>query len=89
VQTGIVEEVGLDGNEFAIRLAGTGVVTGYGLTNTMLWRDAAGSWFVGTGLDCMRPLSHGQRITIGVISAKPVADAPATGPIVVWLECPR
>jgi hypothetical protein len=34
----------------------------------------------------MRPLSHGQRITIGVVNVAPAGGA-LGGPVVVWLEC--
>jgi len=62
-------------------------VTGYALPSDVTWRNAYGVWQDGTRPACLAPLSSGQRITLGVISAAPVADAPG-GSVVVWIECP-
>jgi hypothetical protein len=87
VQTGTVALVGINGDEFAIRLDGQRQPTSYGLPSSTTWRDPYGIWQDGTRPDCMAPLSRGQRITFGVVNAAPVADAPGT-PVVVWIECP-
>jgi hypothetical protein len=87
VQTGTVALVGINGDEFAIRLDGQRQPTSYGLPSNATWRDANGIWQDGTRPDCMAPLSRGQRISFGVVNAAPVADAPGT-PVVVWIECP-
>jgi hypothetical protein len=87
VQTGTVALVGINGDEFAIRLDGQRQPTSYGLPSDTTWRDAYGIWQDGTRPDCMAPLSRGQRISFGVVNAAPVADAPGT-PVVVWIECP-
>lgn len=87
VQTGTVALVGIDGDEFAIRLDGQRQPTSYGLPSNTTWRDAYGIWQEGTRPGCMAPLSRGQRISFGVVNAAPVADAPGT-PLVVWIECP-
>lgn len=86
VQTGTVTLVNADGDEFAIRLGGQSQQTGYALPANVSWRNAYGAWNQGRQPQCMRPLSHGQRITIGVISTMPVAGAPG-GQVVVWIEC--
>jgi len=62
-------------------------VTGYALPSDVTWRNAYGVWQDGTRPACLAPLSSGQRITLGVISAAPVGDAPG-GSVVVWIECP-
>jgi hypothetical protein len=87
VQSGTVALVGINGDEFAIRLDGQRQPTSYGLPSSTTWRDPYGIWQDGTRPDCMAPLSRGQRITFGVVNAAPVADAPGT-PVVVWIECP-
>ena len=87
VQAGTVALVGINGDEFAIRLDGQHQLTSYGLPGSTAWRDAHGTWQDGTRPDCMAPLSHGQRISFGVVNAAPVADAPGT-PVLVWIECP-
>lgn len=87
VQTGTVGSVGMDGDEFAVRLSGQSQLTSYGLPSTISWRDAYGNWQDGTRPSCMAPLSRGQRITFGVVNVAPVADA-SGGPMVVWIECP-
>lgn len=87
VQTGTVALVGINGDEFAIRLDGQHQPTSYGLPSNTTWRDAYGIWQEGTRPGCMAPLSRGQRISFGVVNAAPVADAPGT-PVVVWIECP-
>jgi hypothetical protein len=87
VQTGTVGIVGGDGDEFTILLSGQHELTSYGMSSDVNWRDAYGVWQQGTHPGCMATLSHGQRITFGVVNAAPVADAPG-GPVVVWIECP-
>jgi hypothetical protein len=87
VMSGIVGLVGVQGDEFTFRSNGTGPVTGYGLPGPVQWRNSYGVWFDTGRPACMRPLSHGQHIRLGVVSAAPVADAPG-GPVIVWLECP-
>jgi len=87
VQTGTVGLVGINGDEFTIRLSGQRKLTGYGLPSTVTWRNAYGIWQEGTRPACMGPLSRGQRIKIGVVNAAPVANAPGS-PVVVWIECP-
>jgi hypothetical protein len=88
IETGKVVGVGVTGEEFAIELAGSRQATGFGLGSDVLWRDPYGTWHDGTSPTCMRPLSRGQRVTIGVIDAQPLGDAPGRS-VVVWLECAR
>ncbi|MBO0823247.1 MAG: hypothetical protein J2P27_05235 [Actinobacteria bacterium] len=87
VQTGTVGLVGINGDEFSVRLSGQRNLTSYGLPSNVFWRNASGVWQGGTRPACMPPLSKGQRIAFGVIDAAPVADAPG-GPVVVWIACP-
>jgi hypothetical protein len=87
VQTGTVTIVGINGDEFTIQLTGQPQLTSYGLSSSTTWRNAYGVWQQGTRPGCMAPLSHGQRIRLGVVSVAPSADAPG-GPVVVWIECP-
>jgi hypothetical protein len=87
VQTGTVALVGINGDEFTIRLSGQRQVTSYGLPSNITWRDAYGVWQDGTRPGCMAPLSRGQRIRFGLVNVGPVADAPGS-PVVVWIECP-
>jgi hypothetical protein len=46
-------------------------------------------WFEGTQPACLRPGSHGQHITFGVVALKPAGEAGVGGPVVVWVECAR
>ena len=87
VQAGTVVQVGIAGDEFILRPAGNGELTGYALPGSVPWRNAYGVWQDSGRPACMGPLTHGQRITIGVINAAPVADAPG-GAVLAWLECP-
>jgi hypothetical protein len=87
VQAGTVALVGINADEFTIRLDGQRQLTSYALPASTTWRDAYGTWQDGTPPRCMTPLSHGQRISFGLINAAPVADAPGT-PVIVWIECP-
>ena len=87
MQTGTVALVGINGDEFTIRLDGQRQPASYGLPSNTTWRDAYGIWQEGTRPGCMAPLSRGQRISFGVVNAAPVADAPGTA-LVVWIECP-
>lgn len=87
VMTGTVVQVGANADEFVFRQGKTGQPTGYGLPVSVQWRNAYGVWQDGSQPACMRPLTRGQRITIGVVNTAPVADAPG-GPVIVWLECP-
>jgi hypothetical protein len=87
-RAGTVRLVSITGDAFAIQLSGTQGTTSYAMANTMRWRDKYGVWWDGTQPACMKPLSHGQHITIGVINAEPAGDAPG-GPVVVWIECTR
>ncbi len=86
VQTGTVALVGINGDEFAIRLSGQRQLTSYGLPSTITWRDAYGVWQDGTRPGCMAPLSRGQRIRFGVVNVAPAADAPGSQ-VIVWIEC--
>jgi|SRR6516162_8445325 hypothetical protein len=87
VQTGTVALVGGGGDEFRIQFGGQSQEISYGLSPDINWRDGYGIWQQGPRPSCMAPLSHGQRITIGVVNVEHVGDA-SGGPVVVWLECP-
>ena len=88
VLSGTVKLVSDTSDSFAIQLSGTHGITSYAMGNRMQWRDKYGTWWDGTQPACMKPLSHGQHITLGVVNAKPVGDAPGQ-PVVVWIECTR
>ena len=87
VQTGTVALVGINSDEFTIRLSGQRQLISYGLPSNITWRNAYGVWQLGTQPGCMAPLSSGQRIRFGVVNVAPSADAPGS-PVVVWIECP-
>ena len=38
---------------------------------------------------CLKPRSHGQHITFGVVNVKPAGGTVFGGPVVVWIECAR
>jgi hypothetical protein len=88
VEHATVRRVNEDGTEAVIRLAGWNRNTGLAVPDTVTWRDAFGTWNDGTRPACLRPLSSGQHITLGTITAEPVADAPGQE-IVAWVECAR
>jgi hypothetical protein len=87
VITGTVKQVSISADAFILRPDPGGQLTGYALPGSIPWRNAYGVWQDGGRPACMAPLTHGQRITIGLINAAPVADAPGA-PVIVWLECP-
>jgi hypothetical protein len=86
VITGRIGLVGINGNEFRITPAGSKSDTSYGLSTTTPWRDSQLVWNSGSPILCMRPLSHGQTVTIGVVNTKPTSGASGTA-IVAWVEC--
>ena len=86
VVSGKVTKVGIDGNEFAFVQNGSRSAVSFGLSSNIEWRDAQMSWSDSSPIACMRPLSSGQDVTIGVVTVKPTNGAPG-GPSVVWLEC--
>lgn len=87
-ETGIVAGVNASGDAFDIRLGSSKFPTGFSLPDTTTWRDRFGSWHDDGQPACMRGLSHGQRITIGVVNINPAGDT-FGGTVVAWLECPR
>lgn len=86
VISGKVTKVGIDGNEFAFVQNGSHSATSYGLSSSIEWRDIQGSWSDSSPVACMKPLSSGQALTLGVVTVNPTDNAPG-GPTVVWLEC--
>jgi hypothetical protein len=86
VIAGKVNLVGGNGNEFAFLQNGSHSATSYGLSSSIEWRDSQGSWSDSSPIACMKPLSSGQAVTLGVVTVNPTDGAPG-GPEVVWLEC--
>jgi len=89
VLAGTVRFVPDTGDSFAIQLDGRHGVTSYALSvSPLAWRDKYGNWWSeGPRPACLKPFSHGQHITFGVINVKP---GPAFGgPVVVWVACAR
>jgi hypothetical protein len=89
VLSGTVMEVGGGGDEFAVCLSGTTQCTSYGFDDGIPWQDAQGNWHLSVGgpIACMKPLSHGQKITFGVVDFDPVGSVEMGGSSVVWIEC--
>jgi hypothetical protein len=87
-QTGTITFVSPDGEEFTIRLSGLKAPTSYALSPTVEWRDGYGTWWENTRPACMKPGTHGQQVTLGLVTTEQVADTPS-GPVIVWLECAR
>lgn len=86
VITGKVTAVGMDGLEFGLTPAGSKSGTSYGLSSNTPWRDSRLIWNSSSPIPCMRPLSRGQVVTIGVVNTKPTGGAFGTA-IVAWVEC--
>jgi hypothetical protein len=84
--TGTIGFVTPDGDQFTIRLSGMKGPTSFALPTTVEWRDGYGTWWENTRPACMKPGTHGQQVTLGLINTEPVADAPGR-PVVVWLKC--
>jgi hypothetical protein len=82
---GTVGQVSRDGSTFTFTPSGGSSTDSYAL-ETASWRDATGSWHAGSRPACMSPLSHGQQVTIGLVSSSSVDGAPA-GTTVAWIEC--
>ena len=88
VGVGTIGLVSPGGDVFTIRLSGRKEPTSYALPPTVEWRDAYGTWYENTRPACMKPGTHGQQVTLGLVNTEPVADAPGR-PVIVWLECSR
>jgi hypothetical protein len=86
-QTGTIGFVSPGADQFTFRLSGH-AETSYALPAIVMWRDAYGNWSEGTRPACMRPGTHGQQVTLGLVSTEPAAGAPG-GQFIVWLECAR
>ena len=86
VKTGTIRFISPGGDEFTIRFSGPRGLTGYALPTAVEWRDGYGTWWENTRPTCMKPGTHGQKVTLGVVDTEPVADAPGR-PVIVWLEC--
>jgi hypothetical protein len=84
--TGKVTVVGMDGLEFGLTPSGSKSGTSYGLSTNTPWRDSRLVWNSSSPIPCMRPLSHGQLVTIGVVNTKPTSGAFGTA-MVAWVEC--
>jgi hypothetical protein len=84
--TGTVRLVGINGDEFGLTASGSNIVTSYGLSTDTLWRNSQLAWNSGSPIACMRPLSHGQVVTIGVVNINPTTGALGTQ-LVAWVEC--
>ena len=87
-ETGTIGFVSPEGDEITIRLSGRKEPTSYAMPLTVEWRDAYGTWWENTRPACMKPGTHGQQVTLGLVTTEQVADAPS-GPVIVWLECAR
>jgi hypothetical protein len=87
-EAGTIKAVNADGTALAIMLRGHTTPTGYALPATVLWQDPYGTWNEGTHPACLRPLTHGQHVTLGIITALPAASAPG-GSIIAWVKCQR
>lgn len=87
-ETGTIESVSADGTALTIRLSGDAGQTGYALPATVDWQDPYGTWNLGSRPACLRPLTHGQHVTLGVITALPSGGA-FGGSIIAWVKCQR
>ena len=86
VSAGTVGLVSITGDALTFQPADGSQATSYALPGLLPWRDSYGTWHEGGPPACVKPLTHGQRVTIGVINTAPVASAPG-GPVIVWLQC--
>jgi hypothetical protein len=86
VSSGTVGLVSITGDAFTFQAVDASQAASYALPASLPWRDSYGTWHEGEPPACMKPLSHGQYVTIGVINAGPVANAPG-GPVIVWVQC--
>jgi len=86
VSAGTVGLVSITGDALTFQPAHGSQATSYALPGLLPWRDSYGTWHEGGPPACVKPLTHGQRVTIGVINTAPVASAPG-GPVIVWLQC--
>jgi hypothetical protein len=85
--TGTVRLVGINGDEFGLTASGSNIATSYALSTDTQWRNSQLVWSSGSRIACMRPLSHGQVVTIGVVYTNPTSGAFGTD-LVAWVECP-
>jgi len=80
---GTVSIVGSNGDEFGIALDGSHDGIGLAL-GAVPWKDSSDIWHQGGAIDCLKPQSSGQHVTIGVVS---VNDPNASQDLVAWVDC--
>ena len=83
VLQGTVTIVGGDGNEFGVALDGSQTGRSFGL-GTVPWKDADNIWHEAGPIDCLKPLSQGQRVRFGVVHVK---DPGFGTDLVAWIDC--
>lgn len=77
----------LTGTAIAFQPSGASVGTSYGWSSATEWQSADGTWHDGGLPTCTAPTDRGRTIvTIGVVTAQPVGDAPGTD-LIAWLKC--
>jgi hypothetical protein len=88
--SGTVQEVNPAGDQFFVCLNGANRCYPETLNNHISWRDTQGIWqqsLPQSGyIPCMKPSSHGQKITLGLVTFTSAGDAIGSQSV-VWIEC--
>jgi len=76
----------ITGTAIDFKLNGSTYGTSYAWTPDTSWQSADGTWHDTSPVSCLQPADHGHTVTFGVVTAKPVGNAPGTD-LIVWVKC--
>lgn len=76
----------MTGAAMAFQPAGSSTGTSYAWAPDTQWQSANGTWHLTGPVSCLQPSDRGRKVTIGVVTAKPVGTAAGTD-LIVWVKC--
>lgn len=83
---GTVTRVSGSGGEIAFRPDGSSATEGFGVGGILQWQDRQGTWHDGGRPACMKSLSRGQHVTLGIATVTSTGGNPG-GQLVAWIRC--
>jgi hypothetical protein len=83
---GTVTQVGGGSGEIAFRPDGSKSTEVFGVGGILEWQDRHGTWHNGGRPACMKPLSRGQHVTLGIATVTS-GDGNPGGQLVAWIRC--
>ena len=80
--------MGFDATGTAIAFQPTGSFNGgsYAWAPDTQWQSVNGTWHLTGPVSCLQPSDRGRKVTIGVVTAKPVGTAPGAD-LIAWVKC--